>query len=209
MIYRLPRATPTGTAVLTLSPLEFLAALARLAAQPPPPLPRRPGAPRPLCVRPSPRGRARRHRWPSHSRSDPKRPRRRSRRARSDSAPPPPPGPPKHQALHPKGVNRLPSARWARLLARVHEVFPLLCSSCGGQLRIIAFLAPPEPVHAILDHLGLPSRPSPLSPARAPPKLAFDFDPRAPEFLHDQTPAFDAADPEPIPAFEFDQTRTG
>ncbi|MGH7574458.1 MAG: hypothetical protein ACREM1_04920 [Longimicrobiales bacterium] len=81
--------------------------------------------------------------------------------------------------------------------------------SCGGPLRIIAFLAPPEPVHAILDHLGLPSRPPPLSPARAPPELAFDFDQRAPEFSHehDQTPALDAADPEPIPVFEFDQTR--
>lgn len=96
--------------------------------------------------------------------------------------------------------------RWARLLARIYEVFPLLCSSCGGELRIIAFLTEPMPVHAILSHLGLPTRPPPLSAARAPPELAFDFDQRTPESLHDQTPAFDPSDPEPIPEFEFDQS---
>ena len=29
---------------------------------------------------------------------------------------------------------------WAVLIARIYEVFPLLCPLCGGQMRIIAFI---------------------------------------------------------------------
>jgi hypothetical protein len=29
---------------------------------------------------------------------------------------------------------------WAVLMARIYEVFPLLCPLCGGQMRIIAFI---------------------------------------------------------------------
>lgn len=86
-------------------------------------------------------------------------------------------------------------------------MLPLVCPACGGELRIIAFLTPPEPVTAILDHLGLPSRPPPLAPARSPPELAFAFDLGRSEFDFDQTPAFDPTDPEPAPEFEFDQRR--
>jgi hypothetical protein len=46
---------------------------------------------------------------------------------------------------------------WARLLARIYEVLPLVCPSCGGELRIIAFLTDPQPVRAILDP-GAPTR---------------------------------------------------
>jgi len=30
---------------------------------------------------------------------------------------------------------------WAALIARIYEVFPLLCPMCGGQMRLIAFAA--------------------------------------------------------------------
>ena len=30
---------------------------------------------------------------------------------------------------------------WAVLIARIYEVFPLLCPMCGGQMRLIAFIA--------------------------------------------------------------------
>lgn len=43
------------------------------------------------------------------------------------------------------------------LLARIYEVFPLLGSTCGAELRILAFPTEPQPVHAILGHLGLPA----------------------------------------------------
>jgi hypothetical protein len=96
-------------------------------------------------------------------------------------------------------------SRWARLLGRVYEVFPLTCPDCGGDMRILAFITAAEPVDAILNHLGLPTTPPPLSPARGPPQpeLAFDADPG---FDLDQTPAYDLTEPEPAPDFDFDQS---
>jgi hypothetical protein len=46
----------------------------------------------------------------------------------------------------------------------------------------------------------LPHRPPPVSPARGPPQS---------EFLLDQSPSFDAEDPEPVPDFQFDQSPPG
>jgi hypothetical protein len=40
-------------------------------------------------------------------------------------------------------------------------VFPLTCPSCGGGVRIHAFITAAEPVDAIRTHLGLPSGPPP------------------------------------------------
>jgi hypothetical protein len=37
-------------------------------------------------------------------------------------------------------------SRWARLLARIYEVFPLRCPDCGSDMRILAFLTDPEPL---------------------------------------------------------------
>ncbi len=86
---------------------------------------------------------------------------------------------------------------WAALIARIYDVLPLLCPSCGAAMRILAFVTDPAPVHTILSYLDLPTRPPPLSPARAPPQGIFEFD---------QTGGFDPTDPEPIPEFEFDQS---
>ncbi len=47
-----------------------------------------------------------------------------------------------------------PRSRWARLLARIFEVFPLRCPDCGSEIRILAFLSDPDPTDAILRHLG-------------------------------------------------------
>ncbi|CAN5586628.1 hypothetical protein BH23BAC4_BH23BAC4_03890 [soil metagenome] len=96
-------------------------------------------------------------------------------------------------------------SRWARRLARIYEVFPLLCPDCGGDMRILAFITAAEPVDAILSHLGLPTTAPPLSPARGPPQhdLGFDADPG---FDFDQTPAYDLTEPEPVPDFDFDQS---
>jgi hypothetical protein len=95
--------------------------------------------------------------------------------------------------------------RWARLLARIYEAFPLACPDCGADMRILAFITAAEPTDAILTHLGLPTTAPPLSPARGPPQhdLAFDADPG---FDLDQTPAYDPTEPEPVPDFDFDQS---
>ena len=90
--------------------------------------------------------------------------------------------------------------RWAVLLARIYDVLPLLCPACGAEMRILTFLTDPPVVSAILLHLDLPHKPPPLSPARGPPQSDLLTG------LLDQTPAFDPAEPEPIPDFEFDQS---
>jgi hypothetical protein len=58
---------------------------------------------------------------------------------------------------------------WALLLARIYEVFPLLCPKCGGEIRILALLTEASAVREILAHLGEPTSPPPRAPARGPP----------------------------------------
>jgi len=58
---------------------------------------------------------------------------------------------------------------WAVLIARIYEVFPLLCPLCGGQMRLIAFITHSAAIRQILDHIGADSEPPHISPARGPP----------------------------------------
>ena len=58
---------------------------------------------------------------------------------------------------------------WAVLIARIYEVFPLLCPVCGGQRRIIAFITHSADIRQILDHIGVDSQPPYIAPARGPP----------------------------------------
>ncbi len=64
-------------------------------------------------------------------------------------------------------------------------------------MSIIAFITDPAPVRSILTYLDLPSRPPPLTAARAPPQTELGFD---------QSSGFDPTDPEPIPELDFDQS---
>jgi hypothetical protein len=67
-------------------------------------------------------------------------------------------------------------------------------------MRIIAFVTDTASVTRVLQHLGEPTQPPPVSPARGPPEWEAPFD---------QSPAFDPSAAEPAPAFEFDQTVSG
>jgi hypothetical protein len=96
-------------------------------------------------------------------------------------------------------------SRWARLIARIYEVSPLTCPGCGAEMRILAFITDPAPIVAILRHLNLPTRPPALSPARGPPQPDLPLDGEPPLDL-DQTPAFDPAEPELLPEADFDQS---
>ena len=62
-------------------------------------------------------------------------------------------------------------------------------------MRIVAFITEAAPVERILTHIGEPSRPPPIAPARGPP--GWDD---APEPL----PHWDVSS-QPEPDFEFDQ----
>jgi len=55
------------------------------------------------------------------------------------------------------------------LIARIYEVFPLLCPLCGGQIRRIAFITEGVQIRKILDHIGVDSEPPHISPTRGPP----------------------------------------
>ena len=197
VFYRPSRPTSDGRALLALSPLQFLEALSQLI---PPP-------------------RVHRHRY--HGVLAPNarlRPRvvalERDAEAHADEAHGEGPGVHTHNEPATTLTGAAARSRWAQLLARIYEVFPLRCPECGSQMRILAFLTDPAPVGAILRHLDLPHTTPPLSPARAPPQaaLALDAEPLAPADAlprddFDQTPAFDPADPEPLPELDLDQTR--
>ena len=72
----------------------------------------------------------------------------------------PVPAPPKRSPAH---------YLWAVLIARIYEVFPLLCPMCGGQMRLIAFITDGMQIRQILDYIGMDSEPPHISPARGPP----------------------------------------
>jgi len=60
------------------------------------------------------------------------------------------------------------SQTWAMLIKRVYEVDPLACPKCGGQMKVVAFIEPPQGalIEKILRHCGLwrPSIPRPPPP---------------------------------------------
>jgi hypothetical protein len=57
---------------------------------------------------------------------------------------------------------------WAKLIKRVYEVDPLLCPSCGAELKILAFITDFATARVIRRSLKLPTQePEPL--AHGPP----------------------------------------
>jgi hypothetical protein len=88
------------------------------------------------------------------------------------------------------------------LIARIYEVFPLLCPLCGGQMRLIAFIAAGTQIRKILDHIGVDSEPPHISPARGPP-LCDDCDAQTDEGVHIE-PDWDL-EPQLISDFDVDQ----
>jgi hypothetical protein len=42
---------------------------------------------------------------------------------------------------------------WAQLIKRIYEVDPLVCSSCGSEMKVIAFITEHAVVDRILRHL--------------------------------------------------------
>ena len=75
-------------------------------------------------------------------------------------SPTPEPVPPKRSPAH---------YLWAVLIARIYEVFSLLCPLCGGQMRLIAFITEGAQIRPILDHIGVDSELPRIWQARGPP----------------------------------------
>ena len=99
--------------------------------------------------------------------------------------------PRKEEAIH------LRAARyaWALLLARIYEVFPLLCPRCGGEMQIIAFITDANAVREILIHLGEPTSPPRIMPTRTPP----------PWQMQGATLGDDDSEAKSAPEYEFDR----
>src|SRR5216117_638265 len=84
---------------------------------------------------------------------------------------PVPPESNRHPGSEPDATGSAPPPRrknysWSELLKRVFEIDILVCERCGGPVRVIAAIQEPETAQQILNYLGLPSRPPPITPAR-------------------------------------------
>jgi hypothetical protein len=64
---------------------------------------------------------------------------------------------------------------WARLLSKVYQVDPLVCSRCGNKMTIVAFVTDTFTIRRLLDHLGLsPPEQKPPPPTRGVRKVPVD-----------------------------------
>ena len=100
-------------------------------------------------------------------------------------------------------VHRLPPFDTQCAVARIYEVFPLLCPMCGGHMRIIAFITHGADSRQILDHIGVDSQPPHISPARGPPLWDDYGDAQVDDGVQDE-PDWDLA-AQPTPDYEVDQ----
>ncbi len=55
---------------------------------------------------------------------------------------------------------------WARLIRRVYEIDPLVCTSCGGEMRIVSVILDYKVITKILGHLERKG----IEPGRGPPE---------------------------------------
>ena len=58
---------------------------------------------------------------------------------------------------------------WAQLIKRICEVDPLVCPTCGAEMKIIAFITEHEVVTRILKHL---TQKAETEKSRGPPEAA-------------------------------------
>ena len=107
----------------------------------------------------------------------------------------PEPEPPKRSPAH---------CLWAMLIARIYEVFPVLCPLCGGQMRLSAFITEGTQIRRILDHIGVDSEPPHISPARGPPLWDDCSDAQMDDGAQIQPADWDLA-AQPAPDYEVDQ----
>ncbi len=84
---------------------------------------------------------------------------------------------------------------WAMLLARIYNLFPLICPECGAEMQVIAVIQDKPVINKILESVGEAIKPPTLSPARGPPSWD-DYNQDMPVDENGLT----------IPEYEFDQS---
>jgi hypothetical protein len=66
--------------------------------------------------------------------------------------------------------------QWAALLRRVFKIDVESCPKCEGTLKLVAMITETVALTRLLTHLGLPTSPPKVEPARLPPQMGWDFD---------------------------------
>jgi hypothetical protein len=129
LTYRLPKPSRTGQICIQLQPLEFIEKIAAFIPYP------------------------RRHRRHYHGVFAPGSPVRKKVAANAQKARVQ--VPPEVRETTDK-VGKV-SFNWAKLIARIYETDPLICSSCGKKIKIIAFVIHAAQIRRILSGIGLPT----------------------------------------------------
>jgi len=62
---------------------------------------------------------------------------------------------PSHPPIIEDEITSVPQRGWAEMIRKVHKVDPLCCPTCGGRMRIIAFIEEPKIIDRIIGHLKL------------------------------------------------------
>jgi len=137
LVYRLPKPTHTGQTALQIDPLEFIEKIAAFIPHP------------------------RRHRHHYHGAFAPNSPLRRKVAASAGCR--------LEQMVPPsikEGVDKVRkiSFDWAKLIARIYEVNPLICTGCGEKIKIIAFVTHTAEIRRILKKIGWPTEPHDFDP---------------------------------------------
>jgi hypothetical protein len=73
-----------------------------------------------------------------------------------------------------QGAIRARYYSWSELLKRVFALDVLTCDHCGGRMRILCAIHPPEAIRKIMECLGVPCRAPPIARA-SPPAETEDF----------------------------------
>jgi hypothetical protein len=72
--------------------------------------------------------------------------------------------------LEPSEDSKTYRKNWARLIQKIYNVDPLVCSKCFGRMKVISFIENPDVIKKILKHLGLwLVKPTPPPRANCPP----------------------------------------
>ena len=61
-------------------------------------------------------------------------------------------------------LKHIPSKGWAEMIRKVYEVDPMICSKCGGRMKVVAFITEHAVEDRSIDHLKLTfvaAKPSP------------------------------------------------
>ena len=127
--YRLPKPTHTGKTFIQLEPLEFIERISHFIPHP------------------------KRHRRHYHGVFAPNSPMRKKVTANAQNRPKSSVPPDVQETV---GKIEKVSLGWAKLIARIYEVNPLLCQ-CGKEMKIVAFVTHSVEIRRILSGIGWPT----------------------------------------------------